>query len=174
MLIFKKLSFSFNFCIISDTNVHYFPTKVYAFWISIAFLLCLRWNWNKQGGIGRFENDVDFLTSSNKLPWFYFFRIKVTLPYSSYFCLKIITRIYLKIFGNRATNLCQTLPKKGNYSISRRNLEKRWQCLGDITFGNRQSIYMLIFAIHRRRVAWERHSYFTEKIARQPTFVWLF
>ena len=28
MLIFKKLSFSFNFCVISDTNVQYFPTKV--------------------------------------------------------------------------------------------------------------------------------------------------
>ena len=67
--------------------------------ISIEFLLCLRWIWNKQGGIGRFENDIDFLTSGNKFPWFYFFRIKVTLPYSSYFYLKIITRIYLKIFG---------------------------------------------------------------------------
>ena len=88
---------------VSNTSVHffvnisitlrYFPTRVYIFWIRIEFL-CLRWNWNKQGGISKFKNHVDFLIWSNKSLRFYFFWIKVTLPYSSYFCLKNITRTF--------------------------------------------------------------------------------
>ena len=62
-----------------------------------------------------FKNYVDFLISSNMSLQFYFFRIKVTLQYASYLCLKNIPKIFLK------------------------NLNT-WQYFGDMTFENRYSI----------------------------------
>ena len=130
------------FCLIT---LRYFPIKVYVFWISIEFFLCLRCNWNKQGGISWFKNEFDFFTSNNKSPQFYFFQIKVTPQYSSYFCLKRITKIFLKNvwlttfckIRHKASNFCQTLSNNRNYSIFTKNVEKRWQCFEDMTFGNR-------------------------------------
>ena len=99
-LIFKKQIFSFNVCVLSSTSVQSVFCKyvciMYVFWISIQFFLCLRCNWNKQGGISRFKNDVEFLISSNMSLQFYFFRIKATLQYASYLCLKNITKIFFK------------------------------------------------------------------------------
>ena len=44
---------------------------------------------------------LTFLSRARSTPGFTFFWLKVTLPYSSYFCLKSITRIFLKTFGGR-------------------------------------------------------------------------
>ena len=122
-LIFKMQIFSFNVCVMSNTSVQsvfckyinyieYFPTKVYVFWIRIEFFFCWQCNWNKQGGISRFKNDIDFLISSNMSLQFYFSWIKVTLQYPSYLGLKNITKIFLK-----------------NLNI--------WQYFGEMTFENR-------------------------------------
>ena len=90
-------SISVQFFVNTSITLRYFPTKVYVFWISIEFFLCFQWNWNKQGD--RFKNDADFRISNSKSPQFYFFRIRVTLPYSSCFCLKNVTKIFLESFG---------------------------------------------------------------------------
>ena len=69
-LIFKKQIFSFNVCVMSSTSVQSVFCKyinhieVHVFWISIQFFLWLQCNWNKQGGISRFKNDVKSLISS--------------------------------------------------------------------------------------------------------------
>ena len=91
---------------------------------------------------------LTFLSPAASPSQFYFFRIKVTLLYSSYFCQKKkkkITKIFFKklwltIFCNiryKASKLCQTLSKNGNCSIFTKNVEKRWQYFGDMTFRNR-------------------------------------
>ena len=47
------------------------------------------------------EMMLTFLSRARSTPGFTFFWLKVTPPYSSYFCLKSITRIFLKTFGGR-------------------------------------------------------------------------
>ena len=54
---------------------------------------------NKQALAG-WKNNVDFKISSNKSPQFYFFWIKITLPYSWYFCLKNVITLFATIFFN--------------------------------------------------------------------------
>ena len=107
---------------------------------------------------------LTFLSRTTSPPSFTI-SIKVTLQYSSYFCLKNITKIcnvtiimiiiilllcyyyYILILLpilliscnilHKASNLCQTLSKNRNCSIFTKNVEKRWQYFGDMNFGNR-------------------------------------
>ena len=107
-----------------STTLKYFPTKVYIFWVSIEFL-CWRCNSNKQGGISRFKNDVDFLISSNMSIQFYFFRIKVTLQYATYLGLKNITRFFKKTSG--LGNTLETWPLRTDRTYNC----QFWQYTGD-------------------------------------------
>ena len=111
-------------------NLRHFPRKVYVLWIIIEFFLCLRCKWNKQGGISRFKMILTFLSRKASPLRFYFFRIKVTLQYSS-FVWKTWLRFFKKslvddIFQYLSKSLnCQTLPKNGNCSSFTKNVEKQ-------------------------------------------------
>ena len=123
---------------VSNTSVHFFvnisiPWEIFSvFSISIEFLLCLQWKWNKQGVISKFRDDVDFLIPNKKHPRFYFFLVKSHTPI---FLILLSKKHYQDFFKNlwwkilcnichEASNLCQTLSKNGNCSIFRKNVKK--------------------------------------------------
>ena len=70
--------------------------------------------------------------------------------------------------------MCQTLSKNKNCSIFRKNAKKRKQCFGDMTFTNRQRLYLLISEKQMGLLLEKSILILLKKITRQPVFVCCF
>ena len=81
----------------------YFNTLRYFLYSQSVLNSCYVYNESETSKelLASLEMMLTFLSRTRSTPGFTFFWLKVTLPYSSYFCLKIITSIFLKTFGER-------------------------------------------------------------------------